>query len=105
MMKKGRSGKNSSGDRSALAGAMRDLENEFTRLKREKNEINKILEGISTTLNFDRGKERELQERIAKLIEKEAKLNEKRKGLQGKIDGVSDKIGKISKIKTEMADI
>ena len=104
-MKKGRLKKKSSDNKSALAGAMRDLENEINRLKREKNEINRILDSISSTLNFDRGKERELQERIAKLIEKEARLNEKKKGLQGKIDGVSDKIGKISKIKTEMADI
>ena len=105
MMKKGRSGKRGSDNKSALAGAMRDLETEIARLKREKNEINKILDSISSTLNVDREKEREMQERIAKLMEKEARLNEKKKGLQGKIDGVSDKIGKISKIKTEMADI
>lgn len=104
-MKKRRLKKDNSANKSALAGAMRDLENEISRLRREKNEINKILESISSTLNVDRGKERELQERIAKLIEKEARLNEKKKSLQAKIDGVSDKIGKISKIKTEMADI
>ena len=39
------------------------------------------------------------------LIEKEAKLNQKKNNLQTKIDRVSDKLGKISKIKSEMADI
>lgn len=90
---------------SALSGAIKDLEVEIKKLGREKNELKKNLSNISSAINVDREKEKELQQKIAKLIEKEAKLNQRKKNLQAKIDSVSDKINKISKIKSEMGDI
>ena len=61
--------------------------------------------GVLGSIGGDRKKERELQQRIARLIEKEAKLNQRKKLLQTKIDRVSDKMNKISKIRSEMSDL
>lgn len=90
---------------SALAGAMRDLELEINRLSKEKTVSKKELDETTSAVNIDRKKERELQEKIARLIEKEAMLNEKKKKIQVKVDRLSDQISKISKIKSEMIDI
>ena len=90
---------------SALSGAIKDLEVEIRKLGREKSDLNKNLSVVSSAIDVDRDKEKELQQKIAMLIEKEAKLSHRKKNLQAKIDSVSDKINKISKIKSEMADI
>ena len=91
--------------KSALASAIRDLETEIGKLGREKASYNQSLKGISSEMDSDHEKEKELQKKIAQLIEKEAALNQKKKNLQMKVDKLSDKLGKISKIKSEMADI
>lgn len=103
MKKRGR-GKNLSNE-SALSEAIKNLESEIRKLSKDKVGLKQELNNASSTINFDREKEKELQEKIAKLIEKEAKLNQKKKELESKIDSVSDKMGKISKIKSEMSEI
>lgn len=91
--------------KSILSGAVKDLTVEINKLGKEKSVHKRTLVSVSSAINVDREKEKELQQKIAKLIEREAKLNQKKKKLQTKIDSVSDKINKISKIKSEMADI
>jgi len=88
-----------------LSAAIRDLNVEISNLNREKAGMQKQLKEISSDMDVDRGKERELQEKIAKLIEREAKLNQEKKNLEVKIDKIADKIGKISKIKSEMSEL
>jgi len=103
-MKKG-VGKKGEDKKSVLSNAIKDLETEIGRLGREKSSYNQSLRGIAGEMDVDHQKEKELQKKIAALAEKEASLNQKKKGLQMKIDKLSDKLGKISKIKSEMADI
>lgn len=91
--------------KSPLSGAIKDLETEIRKLSRERTDLKAELTHVGTAIDVDRSKERELQQRIAILIEKEAKLNQRKKNLQTKIDRVADKVNKISKIKSEMADI
>ena len=91
--------------RSALSGAIKDLDSEIKRLSKEKSQHKQSLHKTAATMEEDRRAERLLQKRIAALIEKEAKLNQRKKKLQGKVDRVSDKLNKINKIKSEMADI
>lgn len=92
-------------ENSALAGAIRELETEIKKLGREKSNMKQALDEASSAIEGDHQKEKELQEKIARLIEKEAQLNQKKKNLEVKIDKVSDKLTKISKIKSEMSDI
>lgn len=91
--------------KSALSGAIKDLETEIRKLGKDKTGLKKTLTGVASAINVDRSKERELQQKIASLIDREAKLNQRKKSLQVKIDSLSDKLGKISKIKSEMSDI
>lgn len=91
--------------KSALSDAIKDLESEMSTLFREKSDLKKNLDSVTSSINVDRNKEKELQEKIAALLEKEAKLSQKKKNLQGSLDKVADKLNKISKIKSEMADI
>ena len=102
-MKKRASNKKDKG--SVLTGAIKDLEVEIRKLGKEKSALKQELNEVSSSIEVDRDREKELQRKIAQLIEKEAKFNDKRKHLQMKIDDVSDKITKISKIKSEMSDI
>ncbi len=107
-MKKRRGAKKSSSMRPAkspLSGAMRDLELEIGKLSREKSELKSQIQSTGSAIDVDREKEKELQNKIAALIEKEAQLNQRKKNLQTKIDRVADKMNKVSKIKSEMADI
>lgn len=90
---------------SALSGAINDLSLEIRSLSKEKSNLKNILGEVLSNIDVDHGKEKELQEKIAKLIEKEASLNQKKKDLQTKIEKVSDKMNKITKIKSEMSDV
>lgn len=91
--------------KSALSSAIRDLETEIRNLSRGKTDLKKSLKSVSSAIDFDREKEKNLQQKIARLIEKEANLNQKKKNLQTKFDKLCDKMSKISRIKSEMADI
>lgn len=93
------------GNISALSGAIKDLDVELKKLARDKSSVKQSLEEITSTMEGDHKKEKELQDKIAKLIEKEATLNQKKKGLQNKMDKVADKINKIEKIRSEMSDV
>ena len=90
---------------SILSGAIKDLNNEMASLSREKLTHKKMLNDVSAAIEMNRKKERELQSKIAKLIDREAQLSQKKKKLQSKVDKVSDTMGKISKIKSEMVDV
>lgn len=90
---------------SALSGAIKDLEKEIQSALKEKTTLKKTLENVAGAINIDRTKEKELQEKIARLMEKEASLNARKKKLESQIDTVSDKISKITKIESEMKDI
>jgi len=90
---------------SPLSGAIKDLSSEVKKLSGEKSSLKEALSNVSSSLDGNRNLERELQRKIARLIEKEAKLNKKRKILGTKIDGISDKLNKISKIRSEMSDL
>jgi len=88
-----------------LSSAIKDLNSEVKKLSSEKSSLRDALKSVSFSLDGNRNLERELQKKIARLIEKEAKLNKKRKVLGMKIDGISDKLNKISKIRSEMSDL
>ncbi|MDP4039575.1 MAG: hypothetical protein Q8P57_03280 [Candidatus Pacearchaeota archaeon] len=91
--------------KSALYGAVRDLETEIKKLNKEKSDLKRESASTSSSLETSRAQERALQQRIARIIEKQASLNQKKKTLQVKIDRDADKINKISKIKSEISDI
>ncbi len=91
--------------KSPLSSAIKDLEFEVKKLGSEKSEFKTALSRVSSSLDSSHNLERDLQRKIARIIEKEAKLNKKRKVLGTKIDGISDKLNKISKIRSEMSDI
>ncbi len=93
------------GKQSALSNAIKDLDAEIRNSAKERANLKKEFGDISSAMEVDHQKEKELQEKIAALIEREAKLKQKKKNLQEKMDKVSDKMSKISKIKSEMADI
>ena len=104
-MKKGKKVGHNKSQKSALSGAIRDLETEIKRLNKEKNDLKRSVSSTSSAIEGDREQEKVLQQKIARLLEREAKLNQKKKNLQGKIDKLSDKVGKISKIRSEMSDV
>lgn len=91
--------------KSALSGAIRDLETEISSLGKERDSLKKSIEKASSNISENRQKELALQKVLANLAEKEAKLQEHKKELIGKSDKVSDKLGKMSKIKSEMKDL
>lgn len=91
--------------KSALSGAIRDLETEISSLGKERDSLKRSIETTSSNISQNRQKELALQKVLANLAEKEARLQEHKKELQSKSDKVSDKLGKISKIKSEMKDL
>lgn len=91
--------------KSALSGAIKDLENEISSLSKERDNLKKGVEKTTTNISENRQRELALQKVLANLEEKEAKLLEHKKELQGKSDKVGDKLAKMSKIKSEMKDI
>jgi len=91
--------------KSPLSSALKDLEFEMRKLNSEKSDFKDALSRVSSSLNANHNLERDLQKKIARIIEKEAKLNRKRKALTSRIDKISDQLSKISKIKSEMSDI
>jgi chromosome segregation ATPase len=88
-----------------LGSAIRDLDAEINVLSRQKSSIKGDLERVSSAVNIDRNVEKQLQEKIARLSEREAQLSGKKKKLQTNLDSISDKMNKVSKIKSEMADL
>ena len=93
------------GKQSPLSSAIKDLDDEIKNSVKERTGLKKEFGDITSAIEVDHQKEKELQEKIAALIDIEAKLKQKKKNLQEKMDKVSDKMSKISKIKSEMADI
>ena len=91
--------------KSALSGAMKDLSSEINKLSKEKAQHKRSLNRTSSAIDVDRRAERELQKKIARLIERESRLNQRKKKIQTKIDRVADKLNKINKIRSEMSDI
>ncbi len=91
--------------KSALSGAIKDIESEIKNLSMEKRALKSSLDKVSSAMEIDHELEKQLQKKIAGLIEKEAKLNQKKKKLQTDIERVSDKVNKIAKIRSEISDI
>ncbi len=91
--------------KSVLFEAIKDLEYQINNLSKERGELKKSLNKVSSAINIDRKLEKQLQHKIANLVEKEAELNQQKKNLQTKIEKISDSLSKISKIKSEMADV
>ena len=104
-MKREKREKGNNSSRRILSSAVRDLEIEISKLSNEKDVLRRELKKVSSSMDVDRDVEKELQKKIAGLVEKEVKLNQKKKILEMKIEGVSDKISKITKIKSEMTEI
>ena len=90
---------------SAFSEAIHDLDVELKALAKQKENMRRDLSETSSEVDRDRTKEKELQERIARLVEQEAHLSERKKKLQTSLDMVSDKMNKISKIKSEMTEL
>lgn len=90
---------------SLLSTAIKDLDTQIQALKKSKNSLQNDLKRVSSSIDVDRELEKQLEEKIARLMEKEAKLSEKKKKISTQIDQVSDKLNKVSKIKSEMADL
>ena len=88
-----------------LSTALKDLEIQIKALKRDRDKLRNDLKRVSSAIDVDRGLEKELEQKIASLVEKEARLSEKRKKITTDIDFVSERLGKVSKIKSEMADV
>lgn len=91
--------------KSALAGAVKELDTELSSLSKQRSALKTSIDRTSHTIETDRKHELELQQRISSLAEKEAELAQKKKGLENKSDKVTEKISKMSKIKAEMKDL
>ena len=76
--------------------------NKFQNAKRE---LQKSLSNIDLSVGNARKQEKELQEKIARLLEREAKLTEKKKNLESRKDALSEKLGKVKKIKYELEEV
>lgn len=85
--------------------AITDLQKELSALGKEKADLQKRLQSIDTGISSSERTEKELKDRIARLIKKEANLNEKKKGIEAKQDAVSEKLGKVKKIKYELESV
>lgn len=90
---------------SLLSTAIKDLDTQLRALKRDKAQLQASLKKVSNSIEVDHSLEKELQEKIASLIQKEAKLTEKKKKIGSDLDRVSERIGKVSKIRSEMSDL
>lgn len=90
---------------SLLSTAIKDLDTQLKALKRDKAQLQADIKRVSSAIDVDRELEKELEEKIASLVQKEAKLNDKKKKISGDLDRVSERIGKVSKIRSEMSDI
>ena len=91
--------------KSALSGAMKDIDSEMSSLNRQKSSLKSSIVKTSTNISDNHKKESMLQRLIAKLTGRDAQLVHKKKDMESKSDKITDKIGKMSKIKSEMKDI
>ena len=94
-----------SSPKSMIKEALADINKEILNINREKRNLNKQIKGVDTDLGTSRKFERDLQQKIAKLLEKEAFLKEKKKGISQKEENLGDKLSKIEKIKFELNDL
>ena len=97
--------KKRSSTRPALSAAVQDLSTELHRLRSEKSMVKRSISKTTATITADREQEKRLQAKITTLAQQEVILGQKKKQLQIKSDQISEKASKVSKIKSEMADI
>ncbi len=94
-----------SDNKSVLSDAIKEIDTELNRLKREKGSLKQSFEKVSSDIDMERQREKEYEQKIGELIEKEAGLKKRKSEIESKIDKVNDKMGKMSRIKSEMRDI
>ena len=94
-----------SDNKSVLSEAIKEIEVELNRLKREKGSLKQSFDKVSSDIDVERQREKEYEQKVGELIEKEAGLKKKKSEIESKIDRVNDKMGKMSKIKSEMREI
>ena len=105
MTKKSGSKKSSTSKQNMVSEALGDLEREIKTLNSEKKKLADHINKIDLNLESSREKERELQEKIARLAEKEANLKQKKKKISSDTEELADRLSKIEKIKSELGDI
>ena len=91
--------------KSALSEAIKDLEWEIGKLRKQKTGLKRTLHDVASAIDVDREKVTELQHKVVKLVEREANLIQKKKSLQVRIDKVSERAERISKIRNEMSEV
>ena len=92
-------------DKSMIREALTDLSKEISNINKQKRKLNDQMKSGDKTLDTYREFEKQLQQRIAKLMEREAFLREKRKKISLKEEILTDKLSKVEKIKSELNQI
>jgi len=82
--------------------ALGDLNREISNISKEKNKLKAQIKNADKNLQGFIGSEKELQYKIAQLIEKEASLKEERREMALREDVLSEKLSKIRRVKAEL---
>ncbi len=96
---------NSSPKKNLVKEAEADIDKEINSINSEKKSLNEEIKNTDKTLEDYRQYEKQLQQRIAKLLEREAVFKEKRKNDSAKDEQLSEKLSKIKRIKAELDEV
>ena len=88
-----------------LKEAIEDINREINNINKEKKQLNDQIKDADKNLENYRQFEKELQQRIAKLLEREAFLKDKKKRVAIDEDRLSDRLSKVRKIRSELDDV
>ena len=88
-----------------LKEAIEDINREINNINKEKKQLNDQIKDADKNLENYRQFEKELQQRIAKLLEREAFLKDKKKRVAVDEDRLSDRLSKVRKIRSELDDV
>ncbi|MFH1325239.1 MAG: hypothetical protein ABIH49_00515 [archaeon] len=102
---KKRVAKTKKGKKGMIREALLDLNREIANINKEKKRLGDQIKNSDKSLRNFMAFEKELQKRIAALLEREAALKEKKKNIGMREERLSDKLSKVQKIKSELDDI
>jgi len=91
--------------KSMIKEALLDINQEISNIIKDRKNLEKQISSSSLSIDKAREAQKQLQEKIAKLLSKEAALKEKNSRLAGKESQLGDRLAKIEKIKSELGGI
>lgn len=88
-----------------LTEALSDISRELSLLNKEKSKLIGRIQTVESKILSTQNKEKDLRDKITRLISEESDLANKKANSESQIERVKEKISKIKKIKEELGEV